>query len=217
MNLDVEIYKQNPLKSSRLYQEISITPTNWNQLNCTPALFLPIIVPNHTISFRFPRRDDVNHANIIRLHRLNTKEQIFTSTDGGALCGTTAGDKMLDNLLPPKSLTLRIGAQVMLIRNISENLVNGTIGKVIDFMDSKTFKINQTSLDTDMVAEEQKKTDNEFTNLFPVVDFVDMNGICRLLVTPETWSIEDVNGMTLINRTQARSFQIHKYFLFTLH
>jgi ATP-dependent DNA helicase PIF1 len=43
-------------------------------------------------------------------------------------------EKLLQNMMAPKAIDLKKGAQVMLIKNIDETLVNGSLGRVVGFM-----------------------------------------------------------------------------------
>ncbi|KAF7330814.1 ATP-dependent DNA helicase PIF1 [Mycena venus] len=80
----------------------------------------------------FPLRQEVDRANSARLAALTTAEHSFHSRDSG-----TAPDdkraKLLENMMAPQKLVLKVGAQVMLIKNLDERLVNGSVGKVIGF------------------------------------------------------------------------------------
>lgn len=68
----------------------------------------------------------------------------------------------LDNFRAPKTLTVKQNAQVMLIKNLSPTLANGSVGKVVDF----------------------EKVDDE---LCPIVHF--SNGEQRV-IRREEWSTE---------------------------
>jgi ATP-dependent DNA helicase PIF1 len=156
------------------------------------------------------------YANNVRLNRLDTEERVFTSADSGVLCGTASANRMLDNLMAPKLLTLRINAQVMLIRNINEDLVNGTIGKVVEFADHSTFNSGQGHQSTECgngVVGDTQSTVTTPVHIFPVVDFVGLNGHRRVLVTPENWQVEGLNGIVLISRTQVRTLIMLLYYV----
>lgn len=60
---------------------------------------------------------------------MDLKSQIFkyVATDSGS------HKLLLDSLLVEQSITLRLGAQVMLIKNVDKSLVNGLVGTVIGF------------------------------------------------------------------------------------
>lgn len=80
----------------------------------------------------FPLRNEVNNANKMRLDALKTQSQIFESRDTG-----TATDErratILKNMVAQRVLEIKVDAQVMLIKNVDENLVNGSVGRVLGF------------------------------------------------------------------------------------
>ncbi|CAD6887500.1 unnamed protein product [Tilletia controversa] len=80
----------------------------------------------------FPRREDVEKANTNRLAALDSSTRIYNAIDTGRLA-TEQREKLLGNFIAPKSLSLKINAQVMLIKNVDEGLVNGSIGHIVDF------------------------------------------------------------------------------------
>ena len=50
------------------------------------------------------------------MRAIETETHKFTAYDGGPLAGTDAGTKLLSNFMAPGEITLKIGAQVMLIK-----------------------------------------------------------------------------------------------------
>ncbi|XP_053677644.1 ATP-dependent DNA helicase PIF1 [Anopheles nili] len=73
--------------------------------------------------------DAINHA---KLENLRSEEKIYDAKDSDPY-----STKQLDQLVPaPAKLTLKIGAQVMLLKNfnIAEGLVNGARGVVLNFV-----------------------------------------------------------------------------------
>lgn len=81
----------------------------------------------------FPRREDVDRANSTKLNALNADGYTYPAIDGGAVTDLVQRAKLLSNFMAPDSLQLRLHAQVMLIKNLDESLVNGSMGKVIGF------------------------------------------------------------------------------------
>lgn len=88
----------------------------------------------------FPRKIDVDRANNERLRRLTTKPFIYNCEDWreDSFNGKNA---KLDNLMCVEKLTVKLGAQVMMVKNIDETLVNGTIGTVVGFMSESSFSM----------------------------------------------------------------------------
>jgi ATP-dependent DNA helicase PIF1 len=116
---------------------------------------------------------------LARLNQLTTEHETFHSIDGGKIKDEVKREKMLAKFMAPQTVTLGLGAQVMLIRNVDETLVNGTMGKVLHF-------------NRDPGGER-----------YPVVEFDLPNGMKRqMLVKPETWRTELPCGKILVSRTQ---------------
>lgn len=87
----------------------------------------------------FSTRAEVENANYSRLATLPGQTMTYDASDGGVLENEEVRKKLLDNFLAPKKLELKIGAQVMNIKNMDSTLVNGSLGKVLAFLDSDTF------------------------------------------------------------------------------
>lgn len=101
----------------------------------------------------FPLRTEVDKANAARLTSLSGGIQLFEARD----TGTAAADKrakLLDNMVAPKELQLKIDAQVMLIKNVDETLVNGSVGKILGFF---SFSAAIASVDWAAVASQTVK------------------------------------------------------------
>jgi ATP-dependent DNA helicase PIF1 len=80
----------------------------------------------------FPLRNEVENANKMRLDALKTELYTYESRDTG-----TAPDErratILKSMVAQRVLEIKIDAQVMLIKNVDENLVNGSVGRVLGF------------------------------------------------------------------------------------
>ncbi|WWD20773.1 hypothetical protein CI109_105250 [Kwoniella shandongensis] len=181
----------------------------------------------------FPRREDVDRANRTRLLQLNTDGYSYTATDGGAITDPSQREKLLANFMATGYLELKIDAQVMLIKNMDETLVNGSMGKVIGFC-HKVLYFQDTSgkwqpdADIDGLDEDERYRKIKFRDAmvsklseahqkpFPVVRFSVPGGGARdLLVEPDVFKAELPNGEIQASRTQlplilAWAMSIHK-------
>ncbi|GAA5832670.1 hypothetical protein JCM11251_001406 [Rhodosporidiobolus azoricus] len=83
----------------------------------------------------FPMRSEVERANQTRLRGLQGEERIFKAEDGARDPDPQRmkTNTYLQNFMAPEQLVLKVGAQVMLIKNLDTTLVNGTVGKVVGF------------------------------------------------------------------------------------
>ncbi len=160
----------------------------------------------------------------------------FKAVDGGSITDAAQREKLLANCMAPPLLSLKKGAQVMLIKNIDETLVNGSIGKVVAFMDERLFDIYHQdeasfqAVDSSMSVTEEdlaepirklkgminKDLVGDTSQKWPLVRFPVAGGTTRdLLCQPEQWKIELPNGEIQAYRTQiplilAWALSIHK-------
>lgn len=134
---------------------------------------------------------DVDRENLVELNRLDGKEHVFLAVD----TGTDPWRKDMEtHCIAPSELRLKVGAQVMLIKNSMSNprLVNGSRGIVTRF---------------------EMDPDNPTCKApLPMVKF--KNGD-EEIIRHETWEIQDQAARSLASRTQvalklAYSVSLHK-------
>lgn len=75
----------------------------------------------------YPLRAQVAQSNASRLNALPSPKILFVARDSGTRM------KLLETLLAEERLELKVDAQVMLIKNVDEVLVNGVVGRVLGF------------------------------------------------------------------------------------
>lgn len=88
----------------------------------------------------YPLRNAVDRANRTQMNKLPGEAITFKSVDTYNSEAAKRGD-ILKFLMCPESISFKVGAQVMLIKNMDETLVNGSLGKVVGFMSESAFKI----------------------------------------------------------------------------
>lgn len=184
---------------------------------------------------RFPTRAEVENANSVRMSRLSGEVMVFNAQDSGSIQDVQMRDRLLANCMAPPVIHLKKGAQVMLIKNMEDNLVNGSLGKIVAFMDEATFDYyrnnedeftgdNKDGDDDDAAARNRKKLRAlahkeggiSTSRKWPLVCFTQPDGTERhLLCLPETWKIELPNGEIQAQRSQvplilAWALSIHK-------
>jgi ATP-dependent DNA helicase PIF1 len=180
----------------------------------------------------FPTRGEVENANAYKMKSLQGKEYVFQALDSGTARDIPTRDKLLSNLMAPPMIKLKKGAQVMLIKNIDDNLVNGSLGKVVAFMNERTFEIYDKDPDSltelDTLDEARYQASENLKNMvnkdlvgdtaksYPLVRFIVADGTSRdLLCQPEDWKVELPNGEIQAQRRQlplilAWALSIHK-------
>ena len=158
------------------------------------------------------------------MNQLQTEQEIFHALDGGAIQDLAQREKMLSNFMASQRLTVRVGAQVMLIKNVDDMLVNGSMGKVLRFIEPAIYGTPEdtegagaaaaagtgvvgAAASTTPGSGAAKKAQNAAavvgTKRYPVVEFDLPNGIKRrMLVMPESWTVELPSGEIQVSRTQ---------------
>lgn len=82
--------------------------------------------------YSYPRRLQVSAANEARLRALPGALMTYTAHDQSNMGFTSS--QLDDRLMAPSRLRLKIGAQILLIRNLEQGqLVNGTVGRIVGF------------------------------------------------------------------------------------
>ncbi|KAL0252570.1 hypothetical protein I308_101962 [Cryptococcus tetragattii IND107] len=180
----------------------------------------------------FPRREDVDRANLSRLNQLDTVGFTYHSIDGGS-AESNQREKLLSNFMAPKIIELKENAQVMLVKNLDETLVNGSMGKVIGFTYKNMFQcddLGRWTPDADLkeLEEEDKmkslavrqalrdKYQAKGANPLPVVRFkVPGGGTRDVLMEMDVFKAELPNGEVQASRSQlplilAWAMSIHK-------
>lgn len=96
---------------------------------------------------------------------------------------------------------VNVSPQVMLIKNMDEYLVNGSLGTVVDFGDPANWTMYPTEDESKKPASSgpgEKKPTSGMT--FPVVEFPASRR--RLLIQADVWKVELPNGEVQVSRTQ---------------
>ncbi|GAA6009624.1 hypothetical protein JCM11491_001037 [Sporobolomyces phaffii] len=180
----------------------------------------------------FPMRHQVDLANQNRLRALKGEEYVFKAEDwaGDKTPEQMKTDTYLNNFMAPERLVLKVGAQVMLIKNLDTTLVNGTVGTVVGFGvpeleddedDGDSIMLGDGTM---LKGEKREKTTAELRNQAriaaalasgkieksPMIDWQTPQGIERKIMAREEFKVEDNQGRKLASRKQYPIILIHK-------
>ncbi|KAL1740872.1 DNA repair and recombination protein pif1 [Schizophyllum fasciatum] len=207
------------------------------------SLSRPVVYPDGIEpTYIFPLRAEVESCNNSRLAQLEGASQTYNAVDAigwdpsHRRLTVAEADPLLERLVAPAHVSLKVGAQVMLIQNVIQGvLVNGSTGRVEEFCTiheaiERHIAIAQIKITdghphgtTDdgkpyirerPIGEMEPKDQTVFTSKqrYPLVLFT--NG-CRLLCAPLMFTVEGVMGNIEVSRMQvplilAWALSVHK-------
>lgn len=138
----------------------------------------------------FPLRTEVDRANASRLAALSGPAHTFVARDSGS-AEQCKKQRLLENMMAVRTLDLKRDAQVMLVKNVSDTLVNGSVGKLLDFCPSP-----------DENNKKKSQGGGDGHELLPLVEFSTFRGKETLLVSRDEFRAEDSEGKLLARRVQ---------------
>lgn len=222
-----QVFRQRDPDFARMLNEMRLGKITDETVRAFKALERPLNFDDGVdCAELFPLRAQVEGSNEKRLRDLPGEIHRFAAGDTG---DPAIKDRLLANMMAPKSIDLKLDAQVMLIKNLDASLVNGSLGRVIGFSDERTFEMGAGIPDDptmDVAFNKARKKLSSFSRdgelmsnsgkQFPVVQFVSASGMPRvILCQPEEWKVELPNGEVQAKRTQlplilAWALSIHK-------
>ncbi|PQE33587.1 hypothetical protein CJF32_00003466 [Rutstroemia sp. NJR-2017a WRK4] len=162
-----EVFRQKDPVFANMLNEMRLGKVSQETINAFAAMKRTIEYEDNLAATElFPTRQEVENSNAFRMRNLHGKLYKYEAVDTGTITDLTIRDKLLSNMMAPKTIELKKGAQVMLIKNMDDGLVNGSLGKVVAFMSEKSFKIYDENPDilndegfSDMSQENQRQKD----------------------------------------------------------
>ncbi|MDO4449892.1 MAG: AAA family ATPase [Moraxella sp.] len=166
----------------------------------TQAQDILLSTRHHDIGTHYTRlythNANVDNINQEQLAKLDSDPHTFECTTYG---DKTLLEMLIKNVKTPQSLTLKVGAKVMFVKNNTTlNVFNGTMGEVVDF----------TAL-----PQADIETGKQFSSIkYPLVR---LNSGRTVLAEPDEWTIEDNQGEILASFSQipltlAWAITVHK-------
>jgi ATP-dependent DNA helicase PIF1 len=199
------VYRQTDPVFVNMLNEIRFGKTSPEMIKIFKNLSRKPIYEDMTIesTYLYPLRKQVDNHNNDRLASLPGEERGYIAEDDGE-----EADRLDHTCTAPKELRLKIGAQVILLFNMSDTLPNGSQGVVIAFRTFTGCKyVSEEAADDDYDDDSDGKG-----KLYPVVKF--LNG-CEKVIPPHEWRIELPGGKIVARRKQvpltlAWALSIHK-------
>ncbi|EOO02136.1 putative dna repair and recombination protein pif1 protein [Phaeoacremonium minimum UCRPA7] len=229
-----EVFRQKDPVFAQMLNEMRLGQISQDTVKAFQGLSRPLRFDDDLeVTELFPTRNEVENSNEKRLKALPGKSYRYDAHDTG---DPAIREKLLQNMMAPKTLELKKGAQVMLIKNMDETLVNGSLGKVIGFMTESHFNItgggfdafgaDDEGMDTGMDPKVKKRLAMFSRELdssagpdrkeYPLVQFHAVDGTPRILLcVSEPWKVELPTGEVQASREQlplilAWALSIHK-------
>ncbi|WVN90430.1 uncharacterized protein L203_105666 [Cryptococcus depauperatus CBS 7841] len=159
----------------------------------------------------YPQKQMVESINMKRLSDLSGEERMYTAYDapgwtvaGSPISQEEATRKLNTNTIWPQHLSLKLGAQVMLVMNMNDGtLVNGSTGIVVDFMTpEKAYNIGALLTGSNTSPYLDKRHE------FPLVRFATSKYACRPKPKVVLVPLMTVDCMTPAGHPEATRHQI---------
>ncbi|CAB5383390.1 unnamed protein product [Rhizophagus irregularis] len=174
-----------------------------NELNKKP------VYPDDGIrpTLLFPKNDMVNTANILELNKIPNKSYVYKAMDW-ELPYQGQLEILRKGCLAPEKLKIKRGAQVMLIKNLSRELVNGSRGVVVGFYEA----VSQTNMYNGEDEHPVIRPLLKGKKLLPIVRFTNSQ---ERVITEAEWKLTSLDETLLASRRQlplilAWAISIHK-------
>ncbi|GBB85025.1 hypothetical protein RclHR1_01160019 [Rhizophagus clarus] len=201
-----KIYRQKDSELIELLNEMRYGEVSDKSLKLLDRLANEPNYPNDGIrpTELYPINDMVNKANATELGKIPHKSYIYTSNDWEPLRGGQLHN-LIKNCLAPERLELKRDSQVMLIKNLSRDLVNGSRGVVVGFHDKEDGSSYYNGDDEGLERLNGKK-------LSPIVRFTNS---LEMVMEEAEWTITSPGDVVLASRKQiplvlAWAISIHK-------
>jgi ATP-dependent DNA helicase PIF1 len=98
----------------------------------------------------------------------------------------------------------------MLTKNMDDTLVNGSMGKVLGFVDGSDGNYERVAEEKTGTGADKKPKSAAVGvgQLYPLVEFSSPGGHKKkLMITPETWKVELPSGEVQVSRNQVGPFE----------
>ncbi|TYJ55509.1 hypothetical protein B9479_003781 [Cryptococcus floricola] len=180
-------------------------------------------------------REEADRENTSRLNKLPGKVMVYDAVD---TINRPWDASIFRGVLAPKRLVVKTGAQVMLVKKIGDDLVNGTMGRILGFDYPQTFravagqwvrdeedgsiedeKERKKEANSRRMKKEKLDTEGE-AQRYPVVRIVygAKEGTVDVLVKPDRIEMEDTKGgLKGVPLMLSWAMSIHKAQGMTLH
>eukprot|EP00929_Paragymnodinium_shiwhaense_P041516 TRINITY_DN21553_c0_g1_i1.p1 TRINITY_DN21553_c0_g1~~TRINITY_DN21553_c0_g1_i1.p1 ORF type:complete len:641 (-),score=158.75 TRINITY_DN21553_c0_g1_i1:9-1931(-) len=137
------IYRQKDPQLVDLLWQVRFNKASEEAIKLLEHLSRPLEALNGILPTKlYSTNASVDAINRERLEQLQGEKVAFRAQDGGtgifAMGGPDVTNRLNSQLLHPEYLELKVGAQVMMLKN-SESLVNGSRGVVVNFEEAASF------------------------------------------------------------------------------
>ena len=199
MNLTT-IYRQKDPKLTKMLNEIREGEPSGDTIRTIQKLNRPLQWGQPRVADAtelYPTRRGADEANARRMASLKGPSRTYHAVEGGKIKDPIARKRLLTDCIAPDTVELKVGAQVVLVKNM-EDLVNGSQGLVVGFADDDSFRNSQwfgqdgnepIKFEKDALPEPTSCLEKS-ANLYPVVCFSLPNGTTdTILCKPAEWTV----------------------------